>query len=283
MTTGLRAFVSAAAACVASAVLAVSAATEGAEVGKWTMDAEAATALAKEKRLPLFINFTGSDWCHWCQLLDREVFDKPAWQDYAAKHLVLLWLDFPQDKSRVPEKYVKQNETWRDKYGIEGYPTCVVLDPDGKELGRLGASRDVKAEGFVADTEDVLLKQRIARLLSPEDYKAFQQAEAELKALMERVSETREQWIRASREVAVRFQKELDPLIIAYRKNPGEETKKVFDEGMKALNEKFKPDYQKVDKKFSAIYDQLGKERTALEARLDALRAKARANEGKQD
>ena len=43
-------------------------ATEGAELGKWTMDAPAAQALAKEKGKPLFVNFTGSDWCGWCKL-----------------------------------------------------------------------------------------------------------------------------------------------------------------------------------------------------------------------
>ena len=36
---------------------------EGAEPGVWTMDFEAAKKLAKEKKLPILLNFTGSDWC----------------------------------------------------------------------------------------------------------------------------------------------------------------------------------------------------------------------------
>ncbi len=39
--------------------------TEGAKVGHWTMDFEAAKKIAAEKNLPLLLNFTGSDWCGW--------------------------------------------------------------------------------------------------------------------------------------------------------------------------------------------------------------------------
>ena len=47
---------------------------EGAKVGVWTMDYDAAVKLAGEKKLPLMLNFTGSDWCGWCKKLDRETF-----------------------------------------------------------------------------------------------------------------------------------------------------------------------------------------------------------------
>ena len=44
---------------------------EGASVGVWTMDFDAAVKLAGEKKLPLILNFTGSDWCGWCKLMDK--------------------------------------------------------------------------------------------------------------------------------------------------------------------------------------------------------------------
>ena len=31
--------------------------------GKWTMDFDAAKKLANEKKLPILLNFSGSDWC----------------------------------------------------------------------------------------------------------------------------------------------------------------------------------------------------------------------------
>ena len=47
---------------------------EGAKLGHWTMDFDAATKLAAEKKVPLMLNFTGSDWCGWCKLMDKNVF-----------------------------------------------------------------------------------------------------------------------------------------------------------------------------------------------------------------
>ena len=44
---------------------------EGAEAGVWTQDTDAGFALAKEAGLPILLNFTGSDWCYWCKLMDR--------------------------------------------------------------------------------------------------------------------------------------------------------------------------------------------------------------------
>ena len=38
------------------------------------MDYDAALTLAEEKKLAVFLDFTGSDWCGWCKLMDRSVF-----------------------------------------------------------------------------------------------------------------------------------------------------------------------------------------------------------------
>lgn len=156
--------------------------TSGAELGTWTMDAAAAFDLAKEQGKPVFINFTGSDWCGWCKLMDRAVFSKEAWQAYAKENLVLLWVDFPQDKSLVPEAIAPQNEALSKQYGIQGFPTYVVLGPDGTELGRLGADRTATPEKFIEELKQVLVIQNIAELLSAEDYAAYQAAVAEQKA-----------------------------------------------------------------------------------------------------
>jgi len=123
---------------------------DGAAPGEWTMDLDAARKVASEKKLPLLLNFTGSDWCGWCKLMDKQVFSQEAWQTYAKKNVMLVWLDFPRDKSLVPEKYVTRNAALSEQFGVEGYPTYVVLDDDGKtQLGRLGAERNITAESFI--------------------------------------------------------------------------------------------------------------------------------------
>ena len=133
------------------------AAIAGAVPGEWTMDFDAAKALAAESGLPLLLNFTGSDWCGWCRLMDKQVFSQEAWKTYAKEHLILVWIDFPQDKSLVPEAFAERNQRMLQEFAIDGFPTFILLDPDGQtRLGQTGATRDVNPERFIAALEDIL-------------------------------------------------------------------------------------------------------------------------------
>lgn len=124
------------------------------KVGVWTQDWDAALQTALEKKLPVLVNFTGSDWCGWCKLMDREVFSKDAWKKYAEKNLILVKIDFPNNKTLVPEKFVGRNKKLAKNFGIRGFPTFVLLKPDGKsEYGRLGASRTITPEIFIQRVE----------------------------------------------------------------------------------------------------------------------------------
>src|SRR5690606_39049977 len=66
---------------------------------KWITDWEAARATAGEQGKDLLIDFTGSDWCIWCQRLSAEVFEQEQFVETAPKDFVLVELDFPNDKS----------------------------------------------------------------------------------------------------------------------------------------------------------------------------------------
>ena len=57
--------------------------------GDWLENYTEALAAAKSLNRPVFIDFTGSDWCGWCIRLDREVFTQKAFIKYAKKDLVL--------------------------------------------------------------------------------------------------------------------------------------------------------------------------------------------------
>jgi len=131
--------------------------TAGASVGHWTMDLEAAKQLAKEKGLPLMLNFTGSDWCGWCKLMDKNVFAQASWKEYAAENALLVTLDFPKNKSIVPENYVDRNKALKEQFGVRGYPTYVILDSDGAtKIGQLGAGRDKTPQSFIAEFKGVV-------------------------------------------------------------------------------------------------------------------------------
>jgi len=130
---------------------------DGATAGKWTMDLDAAKSLAAEKKLPILLNFTGSDWCGWCKIMEENVFSKPEWREYAKDNLVMVFLDFPKDSALLPEKYMMRNNALRMQYGVQGFPTFVVLDHDGStELGRLNAGRDKTPASFQKEIERLL-------------------------------------------------------------------------------------------------------------------------------
>ncbi|MDQ2658820.1 MAG: thioredoxin family protein [Verrucomicrobiota bacterium] len=103
----------------------------------WLTDFKQAQAEAKANHKLLLVDFTGSDWCGWCIRLDREVFSKPEFQDYAKKNLVLLEVDFPRGKELSAEQRL-QNEQLAQLHGIQGLPTIIVFDGEGKKVGTLG-------------------------------------------------------------------------------------------------------------------------------------------------
>lgn len=103
----------------------------------WLTDFDKAKAEAKEKNRPILVDFTGSDWCGWCIKLNKEVFSKEAFKNYAKDNLVLLELDFPR-KKKLSDELKKQNEKLSKKYKVKGFPTILLLDAEGKVLARTG-------------------------------------------------------------------------------------------------------------------------------------------------
>lgn len=103
----------------------------------WGDNFEKGLAKAKSENKLLVLDFTGSDWCSWCIRLDKEVFSKKEFKDYAKDNLVLVEVDFPQGKQQT-DKLIEQNTKLQEKYGVRGYPTIIVLNGEGKTVGQLG-------------------------------------------------------------------------------------------------------------------------------------------------
>ncbi|MDD4817345.1 MAG: thioredoxin family protein [Victivallaceae bacterium] len=106
----------------------------------WYSDFDLAAAAAKKENKPIFMLFTGSDWCPWCMKLDGEILSKPEFENYAKDNLVMLYLDFPNAKQQTEAERLA-NRALAVKFGVEGYPTVVLLSADGRELGRTGYQR----------------------------------------------------------------------------------------------------------------------------------------------
>lgn len=108
---------------------------------------------AKANNKSILINFTGSDWCPACVELQKEVFSTPEFQDYASKNLVFLEIDFPRRKPQSQE-VVLQNQELAVQYGIEAFPSVIVVSSDGKKMGQLiGYNPDLTVQMYIAELE----------------------------------------------------------------------------------------------------------------------------------
>lgn len=105
--------------------------------GKWLHSLPEGFRVARALDRPLLLFFTGSDWCGPCMQIHNEIFLHKDFTDYARDNLVLVEFDFPRMKKQ-DEETVFQNQLIQQTFGIEGYPTVVLLDNLGNPVGALG-------------------------------------------------------------------------------------------------------------------------------------------------
>ena len=109
------------------------------EKSLWTEDIEAAFSAAAKSKKPVFVDFTGSDWCYWCILADKNIFSTKQWAQFAPK-MVCLKVDFPKEGRPDAETMAKR---WKlaKEFNVRGYPTFVLVSPERKEIARFSAGR----------------------------------------------------------------------------------------------------------------------------------------------
>jgi len=129
-----------------------------AQAKNWGIDFEKALSEAKASGKYLLLDFSGSDWCGWCIKLEKEVFSQKKFKKYADKNLVCVLIDFPRAKSQS-NKIKKQNQALAKKYSIRGYPTVVILSPNGALVGRTGY-RQGGATAYVSHLKKIINKHK---------------------------------------------------------------------------------------------------------------------------
>lgn len=105
----------------------------------WIADFDQAVEIAKKEKKNLLVDFTGSDWCGWCIKLHDEVFKHKEFYETAQKEYVLVALDFPHSdeaKAKVPNP--ERNAELQKKYNVRGFPTILLLTPEGTVIGQTG-------------------------------------------------------------------------------------------------------------------------------------------------
>ncbi|MFT5823249.1 MAG: thioredoxin-related protein [Crocinitomix sp.] len=107
---------------------------------KWYTDLEEAHSESEKTKKPIFGFFTGSDWCGWCIKLQKEVFAKQAFIDWAKDKVVLLELDFPKRTSQSAE-LKQQNQNLQRALGVRGYPTVWLFNSKKTDAGGFNLTR----------------------------------------------------------------------------------------------------------------------------------------------
>jgi thiol:disulfide interchange protein DsbD len=90
--------------------------------------------LAREQNKPLLLDFSAY-WCGYCRQLDRKVLSDERVKTRIGEHYIFVRLD-----SENPDTIRLMRQ-----YGVQGFPTLVIMAADGTLLRRLPSSADPDA------------------------------------------------------------------------------------------------------------------------------------------
>ena len=111
---------------------------------EWMSDINAAKAKAQAEHKLILMDFTGSDWCHWCIKLRSEVLDKPEFEAYAKDKFVLMEVDVPRNMGKLTPEIQAQNKQLCSQYKVNGFPTLLVVTYKGTVVGGFGGYRSMQ-------------------------------------------------------------------------------------------------------------------------------------------
>jgi len=112
-------------------------ASEASAVDAWSIDAAASAESARKDSRDMLLLFTGSDWCPPCIKLESQILGKQEFLKAASKEYVLVKFDFPE-KTEQSAELEEQNVDWATRFGIEAFPTVVLLDSEQRPYAFTG-------------------------------------------------------------------------------------------------------------------------------------------------
>ncbi len=137
----------------------------------WAADWSDAVSASKATGKPIMLMFTGSDWCPWCQRLEKEVFDDNEFHQWSDR-VIKIRVDFPE-KHQLSTSLQAQNEVLKKWYSdfVTSYPTCLFVEPNGRVIGTVGYVEGGptfwidRAEGVLVDFGDLTASADFSSLL----------------------------------------------------------------------------------------------------------------------
>lgn len=105
--------------------------------GGWLEDWKVARLLSGQQNKDLLISFVSSDGSEYSKRMEAEIYSQPEFKAYAKDNLILMKVDFPADKALQAKQspaLIEQNNMLADMFGVQGYPTVIVLNPKGHKI-----------------------------------------------------------------------------------------------------------------------------------------------------
>ena len=119
----------------------------------WHSDLQKAISLSQKEKKPMMLFFTGSDWCGWCHILQKEVFFQDAFKTWAKENVILVEVDFPSKTSEAYKKQTdetrQQNNLLQQQFSVRGYPTVWFVKPEKTKEGKVNLAQ-LGQTGYVA-------------------------------------------------------------------------------------------------------------------------------------
>lgn len=121
-------------------------------------NAEEAFALSVKINKPVFLIFSGSDWCQKCIHFEKKILSDTSFIQFSNENLILLNADFPQRK-KLSNEEVKQNEALAESYNPDGlFPRFVLIDSDKKVIATITYNQQTSTD-FISELNFCIKKQ----------------------------------------------------------------------------------------------------------------------------
>lgn len=116
----------------------------------WHTNIEKALEKASKEEKKVLIYFSGSDWCKPCIELKKEVFATDIFKNKANKEFVLVNIDFPRNRRKLPKEQRNYIEQAAEKYNSKGaFPMVAVLNSKGKMLTSIDGYKSESASYYI--------------------------------------------------------------------------------------------------------------------------------------
>ena len=92
---------------------------------EWETDFPDAIKRAQTEGKPVLVNFY-ADWCVWCKRLDSTTLRDAKVAALLSDRVIAVQLDVDGDGRELS-----------NEYRVDGLPTVLILDPNGREIGRI--------------------------------------------------------------------------------------------------------------------------------------------------